>query len=160
MSKIILGVDPGIGRMGFGLIRENKEKLTYLDHGCIVTSQKKTTPDRLLEIYSDLKRIIAKCHPHLVCLEEIYFAKNIKTAMQVSQAKGLVQLICAQKKVPLFSLTPLQLKKILTGQGNATKAQMQKMVQIILSLKKKPAPDDAADALALAIAGSYGKFLK
>lgn len=150
----ILGIDPGYGRLGFGLIEKAGSELQAIDYGCLETLPNKTFSERLLEIASCLKDIIKQAKPDLVAIEELFFFKNLKTAIKVAQSRGAVLLLAAEAGLPIMELTPLQVKQSLSGYGRADKQQIQKMVQMILKLKEKPCPDDAADALAVAIAGA------
>jgi len=150
---IILGIDPGTATTGFGVVTTTPQ-LSWVAHGTIVTPKDKPAQERLLLLEQGLKQLFKKYKPELLCVERLYFFKNIKTALPVSEARGIVLLLAAKNKVPLKELTPLQAKMAVTGYGRAKKPQVQLMVQRILGLKTLPRPDDAADALALAIAVS------
>jgi crossover junction endodeoxyribonuclease RuvC len=150
----ILGIDPGYGRLGFGLIEKTGSELRAIDYGCLETLADKTFSERLLEVAGCLKEIIKQAKPDLMAIEELFFFKNLKTAINVAQSRGAVLLLAAEVGLPIMELTPLQIKQSLSGYGRADKQQIQKMVQVILKLKEKPRPDDAADALAAAIAGA------
>lgn len=147
----ILGVDPGFGRMGYGVIEKIGTEWTHVTHGCVETSAKEAFPDRLLEIHRELTKIIAKYHPNRAAVENLFFAKNAKTAMSVGQARGVILLTLLQAKLTVDEFTPLQVKQAITGYGRAEKKQLQKMISLLLSLPKKPLQDDAADALAVAL---------
>lgn len=153
---IILGIDPGTATIGYGVVKigkgKNPECQTY---GSITTSPKETAANRLKTLYSDLGRLINKYRPDVLAVENVYFFKNLKTAMPVSQAKGVILLAAAQKKLFIKEVTPLQVKMAVVGYGKAEKQQVQKMVKIILNLKEIPRPDDAADALAVALCCSH-----
>ncbi len=151
---IILGVDPGTALIGYGLIKKVGKELKCLDYGCIKTDPQKSTALRLKELEKELKKIIKKHPPDVAAVEDIFFFKNLKTAMKVSQAKGVILLTLAKNNIPIFEYSPLQMKMGITGFGKAEKSQVQRMVQILLNLKTLPKPDDAADALALAICHS------
>jgi crossover junction endodeoxyribonuclease RuvC len=154
-SKRILGVDPGTGILGFGIIDvDTKGKLSMIDAGVIRTPVKQTDSDRLLTIFNELKEIIEEFQPKIMSVEKLFFAQNVTTAMSVSQARGVVLLLGKQASMDLFEYTPLQIKQALTGYGRATKQQIQEMVRVILGLKEQPKPDDCADALAAAICHS------
>lgn len=153
-SLRILGIDPGYGRLGFGLIEKIGSELRAIDYGCLETLSNKTFSERLLEVAICLKEIIKQAKPDLMAIEELFFFKNLKTAINVAQSRGAVLLLAAEVGLPIMELTPLQIKQSLSGYGRADKQQIQKMVQVILKLKEKPRPDDAADALATAIAGA------
>lgn len=148
----IIGIDPGTAITGFGIIECSiSEELKYLDHGCIKTSSKSETPQRLEKINRELELLLKKHKPDILAVENIYFFKNLKTAMPVSQAKGVILFTAAKQKIPIYEFTPLQVKMTITGYGRAEKKQMQEMVKIILNLKIIPRSDDAADALAIAV---------
>jgi crossover junction endodeoxyribonuclease RuvC len=151
---IILGIDPGTATTGFGVIdykKKGKRQLTCLDYGIIQTSPKQSAGERLIQINFDLNEIIKKYKPNLAAVESLFFFKNLKTVMPVSQARGVIIYTLSKKNVPFVELTPQQAKTSVTGYGKATKNQVQKMVKNILELEEMPKPDDAADALALAI---------
>lgn len=154
-SKRILGIDPGTGILGFGIIDVGpKGKLSIVDAGVIRTPAKQADSDRLLTIFDELKEIIEENKPEIMSVEKLFFAQNVTTAMSVSQARGVVLLLGKQARMDLFEYTPLQIKQALTGYGRATKQQIQEMVRVILGLKEQPKPDDCADALAAAICHS------
>lgn len=150
---IVLGIDPGTAIMGFGVV-ETTPKLHWVAHGTIDTPKNKPNQERLLLLEQGLTRLFKKYKPEVLCVERLYFFKNVKTVLPVSEARGVILLIAAKNKVVLKELTPLQAKMAVTGYGRAQKKQVQLMVQQILGLKTFPKPDDAADALALAIASS------
>lgn len=148
----ILGIDPGIGICGFGLIEaKSRMDCTALDFGVITTKIRGELPARLLELYEGLNEVFESCKPEVVSIEKLFFTKNITTGIAVAEARGLVLLVAEQRGVPVFEYTPNEIKKTLTGYGSAGKPQMQEMVREFLGLEKKPKPDDAADALAAAI---------
>lgn len=148
---IIMGIDPGTATTGFGVIDYKKKQALCLDYGVIETSPKNDAADRLKQINFDLDQLLKKYKPGMVAVESLYFFKNLKTAIPVSQARGVIVFTIAKRNIPIAEYTPLQAKMAVTGYGKATKSQVQKMVKSILSLDKIPKPDDAADALALAI---------
>ncbi len=147
---IILGIDPGTATTGFGAIKKNA-KLNLIEYGCIKTVPNLTTAERLNELHKQLNNLIKKHKPDMVAVEDIFFFKNLKTAIKVSQARGVILLTAAKSKIPIFECTPLQVKQATTSYGRAEKIQVQKMVKTLLNLKEIPKPDDAADALAVAI---------
>ncbi len=152
-TRTILGIDPGYGRIGVGVIQQNGAHLVCRSYACI-TPPKHSFPDRLLFIYQSLVELL-QCHaPALVAIEKLYFFKNTTTAIDVSQARGVILLAMRMHGISIHEYTPLQVKHAITGYGKADKQQVQKMVQILLSLPSLPKPDDAADALALAICAS------
>ncbi len=155
----ILGVDPGLSTAGIGLIETGKHPtdVRALDWMTITTPLGLPLPDRLLELANDLERFLKEAKPDLAVVEELFFATNKKTAMDVSQARGVIIVTLKKHGIDVISVTPLQLKTAITGDGHADKLQMQKMVQSILKLDEYPTPADAADALGLAIYGAnYG----
>ena len=150
-NETILGIDPGLASTGWGLIEKNKSKIILIDYGCIITSSKKSMPNRLQEIHEQLKKIIQKYKPSSIALEEIFFAKNAKTALKIGEVRGVIQLTCIESQNPITEFTPLQIKQAITGYGRADKNQIAQMVKLNLNLVKIPKPDHAADALAIAI---------
>lgn len=147
---IILGLDPGIGRCGFGVIDTAKAD-QYVRAGCITTLQADSESTRLAQLGADLEHIIRETHPDAAVVEALFFGKNHKTAMAVSQARGVLLYVLEQHGIPVQSLTPLQIKSRLTGYGNAPKEQIQHVITRQLHLDAVPTPDDAADALAAAL---------
>lgn len=160
MKKIILGIDPGIADTGFGLIEVNGLELKFIDCGVIKTDAKLKLADRLLILYKDLISLIKKYQPNLVAIEELYFNKNVKTALIVGQSRGVALLAFKKKKLSILGLTPSQVKQAVCAYGKAPKKQVQKMVQKILKLNNIPQPDDAADALAIAIGAAGLTYVK
>lgn len=151
----IIGIDPGTGILGFGIIElDAKNKAHLVDAGVIRTPVKEADAVRLATIYKELTAIIKEFKPNIMVVEKLFFAQNVTTAMTVSQARGVVLLCGEQNNLDLFDYTPLQIKQALTGYGRADKNQIQQMVKTILGLKSVPKPDDAADALAVAITHS------
>lgn len=153
-SRIVLGFDPGTAITGYGVLRVNGGDLEVLEYGVIRTPTGVPMPERLVEIFNKSTELIDRYSPVVAGCEQLFFAKNVTTAMQVSQARGVLLLVLAQNNIPLFELTPPQVKQAVTGYGSADKLQVQYMTQQILHLKEAPKPDDAADALAVAIATS------
>lgn len=147
----ILGIDPGTGILGFGLVDFDKGKLKLVDAGVIRTPVHHPDADRLLLIFDELKSLIDEFKPSVMAVEKLFFAQNVTTAMTVAQARGVVLLLGKQYNLDLHEFTPLQIKQAITGYGKAEKTQMQEMVKVLLGLKAIPKPDDAADALATAI---------
>lgn len=150
---ITLGIDPGIADTGWGAVEDKGGKLKCLGYGSIKTKAGLETGDRLVLIAAELKKIIKKFAPNLVAIEELFFAKNVKTAMVVGQARGVAVLTIRQAGLPMLEFKPAQVKQAVSAYGAADKQQVQKMVKLILGLKEIPRPDDAADALAVAICG-------
>lgn len=152
--RLIIGIDPGIADTGFGLIKDDCGRLEMLAYGSIKTSKTDPLTKRLIDLQRQLKTIIDKYQPELAVIEQLFFCTNAKTAIVVGQARGVALLTLAQADIKIIELTPLQVKQGLTGYGKADKKQMQQMVKMILNLKQIPKPDDAADALAMAICGA------
>ncbi len=150
----ILGIDPGTGILGFGVIDVEKGKLKLVDAGVIRTPVNQEDSERLNTIYDELHEIIIELKPQVMSVEKLFFAQNVTTAMSVAQARGVVLLCGKQHQLELFEYTPLQIKQALTSYGRADKKQMQEMVKVFLGLKEVPKPDDCADALAAAICHS------
>lgn len=150
----ILGIDPGTGILGFGIIEASKGKMQLVDAGVIRTPVKEDDAVRLLTIYEELTDIIADSRPVVMSVEKLFFAQNVTTAMTVAQARGVVLLCGQQAGLPMYEYTPLQIKQAVTGYGRAEKKQVQEMVRVILQLETVPKPDDCADALAAAITHS------
>ncbi len=152
----ILGIDPGIGRLGWGVIdKVSSQKVSSIDYGCIETPPKSDPQKRLLEVYTSIIRIIEVHKPEAMSIEELFFGSNTTTAFSVGQARGVVLLAAAQKNIPVAIYTPLQVKVALTGYGRAEKNQVGHMVKTLLKLPTIPTPDDTADALAIALTHAF-----
>lgn len=150
----ILGIDPGTGRLGFGVVDVTKSGYELIDAGVITTPAHTPQDERLLDIYDSLNEIIKANKPTVMSIEKLFFSRNITTAMKVSEARGVAMLCGKKANLKIFEYTPLQIKQTITGYGKADKKQMQEMVRIQLKLKSTPKPDDCADALAAAITHS------
>lgn len=149
---IILGFDPGIATLGYGVIQTEKgKKPQMLDYGIVSTPKEENIAVRLAMLEKGVKQIIDKYKPNEIAIEELFFAKNVKTAIAVAHARGVVLLTCVKECGRIYEYTPLQIKQALTGYGRADKKQIQAMVKMFLNLKAVPKPDDAADALAVAL---------
>lgn len=149
---IIVGFDPGLATLGYGVIRKEKgRKIEMLDYGIVSTPKEENLAIRLTKIELGVKQIIEKFKPDEIAIEELFFAKNVKTAIAVAHARGVVLLTAVKECGKIFEYTPLQIKQALTGYGRADKNQIQQMVKMNLGLKCIPRPDDAADALAVAL---------
>ena len=148
---IILGIDPGLADTGYGVIEKTKSQITSIDFGCINTKAGVPDEQRLVEIHKSINQLIKKYKPDIIAVEKLFFGKNVKTAMSVSKARGVIILAVGKNKSELVEHTPLQVKQALTGYGQASKDQVKAMVKIILNLDQAPKSDDAADALAIAI---------
>ncbi len=152
MSLTILGIDPGIADTGFGVIKKDKDgNINCLDYGSIKTKANADLSYRLEVLSQELDKIIKKYKPELIAIEQLFFCKNVKTALMVGQARGVVMLVARQNKIVIEEFTPLQVKQAVSAYGKAEKMQVARMVKLLLKLNKLPRPDDAADALAIAI---------
>ncbi len=147
----IIGIDPGTGILGFGIIDYLSSNLKLIDAGVIRTTKNDQPENRLEVIFNELTEIIKENKPDIMSVEKLFFAQNVTTAMSVSQARGVVLLCAKQANLKIFEYTPLQIKQSLTGYGRADKKQIQEMVKVLLKLDNIPKPDDCADALAAAI---------
>lgn len=156
----ILGIDPGIGRCGWGVIDSNGSKLTAIDYGCIETKPKSEITGRLLEINREVEAVIKKYKPDALSIEELFFGTNSTTAFSVGQARGVILLLAAVHKLPVGIYTPLEVKMAVTGYGRAEKNQIGQMVKVILKLEKPPKLDDTADALAVALTHGFSAKIK
>ena len=149
---LVIGIDPGTAITGYGLIREDESgNLAAVDYGVIQTPAGQPMPQRLLELYRQLKEIVLLHRPDSGAVEKLFFQKNVKTAITVGQGRGVSILALAEADVPVAEYTPLEIKQAVAGYGGADKSQIQQMVRAILQLESIPQPDDAADALAVAI---------
>ncbi len=155
----ILGIDPGIQTTGYGVIQKKKGSgqlgLQCIAYGCITTPKEKTRGERLWLLEKGLIKLFSEYKPDIMAVESIFFFKNLKTVMPVSEARGVILLVGAKKKIPLYEFTPLQVKLAITGYGRADKKQLQRMSKEILQLSAVPKPDDAADALSIAVTCSF-----
>lgn len=151
----IIGIDPGTGILGFGVVDVIKGKFRMVDAGVIATPAHTPLDIRLEDIYDSLTEIIAEVKPDVMSIEKLFFAKNVTTAMSVSHARGVAMLAGRKARLPIAEYTPMQIKQTVTGYGGADKKQVQEMVRIQLGLKVAPQPDDCADALAAAITHSF-----
>jgi len=147
----VLGIDPGTATVGWAILEKNKGEIRSIEYGHISTSKKRSDSERLLEISQDIEEIIKKYQPHAASVEDLFFFKNLKTAIQVAQARGAILLTLEKYGLTIAEYTPLQIKQALTGYGRAEKQQVQEMVKNILTLSEIPKPDDTADAIAAAL---------
>ena len=152
---IIIGIDPGFAITGYGIIKYDNNKFCVLDYGAIITESDLRLSERLLIINNKLEELIARYNPDVFSIEELFFNKNIKTALNVGHGRGVVLLVAARNNKEIFEYTPLQVKQSVVGYGRARKPQIQQMVKMILNLKEIPKPDDVADALAVAICHAH-----
>lgn len=156
----ILGIDPGFGRVGYGIIEQTSgNNWRAVSYGCISTDPKESFVERLKDIHGELLNLIKEYKPTMMAVEELFFAKNVTTAMQVAQARGVIILTGVENKLPIQEFTPQEVKQGITGSGRAEKSQMQKVVAMILGLKEKIKSDDAADALAVALTAGQSMWL-
>jgi len=154
---IILGIDPGIADTGYGVIKAAGQTCAAIAHGTIQTPANTPLPDRLKTLYDDLTQLISLHKPDAIAVEELFFAKNTKTAITVSHARGIILLAAKNAECAVREFTPLQIKQALVGYGRADKNQVQQMVKILLHLDTIPKPDDAADGLAIALCAAQTK---
>ncbi len=152
---IILGIDPGIAIVGYGVIDYTGNKFTVIDYGAITTPAGMKVENRLNEIYNSLNVIMDKYKPEFMAIEELFYNKNAKTVINVAEARGVTLLSAARKNIPIYEYTPLQVKQAVVGYGRAEKKQVQQMTKVLLNLEKVPKPDDTADALAIAICHAH-----
>jgi len=158
---LVLGLDPGIAITGYGLVRESPAgDLTCIEYGTVTTPAGEPTPSRLLSIDRDLGALIARYKPDVVAVEELFFSRNVTTALTVGQARGVAILSAARAGVPVREYKPMEVKQAVTGYGRAPKTQVQEMVRLLLNLDHIPQPDDAADAVAVAVCHVYNVRLE
>ena len=151
-SRIVIGIDPGTAITGYGLVREQENgELEWIAHGVVTTPSDWDEPKRLLELYQKLCEILSNYKPDCCAVEKLFFQKNVKTAIRVGQGRGAALIAAARSELPVGEYTPLEVKQAVVGYGSADKRQVQQMVKVLLGLSDIPKPDDAADALAVAI---------
>ena len=156
---LVLGIDPGIAITGYGLVASDGQALKPVAFGVLRTPAHTPTADRLIMLYDQLQELIREFNPDVAAVEQLFFWSNVTTAMNVSEARGVIKLVLAQRSLPNSEYTPMQVKQAVTGYGKADKAQVQSMVKMLLCLEETPRPDDAADALAVAICHiSFDRF--
>ncbi len=148
---IVLGIDPGLATMGWGVLKSERGRFETIDYGVVLTPKTETLPVRLAMLEEGVKKLVDKYTPDEIALEELFFNNNITTGINVAQARGVILLTCVKNCGRLYEYTPLQIKQALTGYGRAEKKQIQIMVKTLLRLDGIPKPDDAADALAVAL---------
>ena len=153
---VILGIDPGLATMGYGVLEKDRNgNVKVLDYGVVLTPKEENLPVRLALLEEGIGKILAKFKPDEIAVEELFFSKNVTTGIAVAHARGVTLLTCVKRCGRLFEYTPMQIKQALTGYGKADKRQMQQVTAQLLRLKSIPRPDDAADALAVALCHSY-----
>lgn len=148
---IVLGIDPGLATMGWGVIESLQGSQRLIEAGAIITTPKQTLPDRLKQIMADMQALLLRFRPEEIAFEELFFAKNVTTALTVGAARGVAVAICADYTDALYEYTPMQVKQAIVGYGGAEKRQIQQMVKLMLKLPDIIRPDDAADAVAIAM---------
>jgi crossover junction endodeoxyribonuclease RuvC len=156
----ILGIDPGTATTGYGLISVSQGRYTAIDYGCILTDKQDTAAQRLAQLYDSMRALLANAKPDVVAVEKLFFNTNVTTAMTVGQARGVVMLAVEQRHIELAEYTPLQVKMAVCGYGRAKKPQIKQMMMTLLRLTQIPKPDDAADALAIAMCHGSGRAVK
>jgi len=147
----VLGIDPGYAIIGYGVVKAENCNFTPVAYGCITTDADTDFNQRLKLIYEDMNKLIEKAKPDCVAIEKLYFQNNQKTAIMVAEARGVILLVCQLHNIPIYEYTPLQVKTVVTGYGKAKKQQVMDMTKRLLKLRQMPKPDDAADALAIAV---------
>jgi crossover junction endodeoxyribonuclease RuvC len=154
---VILGIDPGYGRCGWGVIEVLGNRLSAVECGVVETPSGQPLPERLVILFQELNEVIRRHAPTEVAIEELFFSKNVKTGIDVGQARGVTVLVCAQNGLKVAEYKPVEIKLAVTGYGAATKSQVQKMVQTLLNVRDLSARDDAFDALAVAICHAHSR---
>lgn len=149
-NRVVVGFDPGTARLGFGVVAGDDDPQP-LDYGVLETAASIPMPERLKQLYEGVCEILRTYRPDVCAIEQLFFSRNVTTALSVGQARGIVMLAAAQASVPVVEYKPAEVKQAVSGYGKADKAQMQEMVRLILGLQEAPYPDDAADALAVAL---------
>jgi len=157
-SMRIIGIDPGYAIVGYGVLDYNGSRFSVVDYGAVTTHADMPFVNRLDHIYSELDLLINKFNPQFMSIEKLFFTTNQKTAIDVAQARGVIQLSAVKNGVDIFEYTPLQVKQSVVGYGKAEKKQVQQMTKTLLNLEKVPKPDDTADALAIAICHAHSAF--
>lgn len=151
----IIGIDPGIATTGYGIVDSDGQRSTAIEYGCVLTAKELSTPERLQIIYRELTAIVTLFEPQVMAVEKLFFNKNLNSAMQVGEARGVAVLTGVHAGLNVYEYTPLQVKQAVVGYGRAEKKQVQQMVKVLLNLIKIPRPDDAADGLAIALCHAH-----
>jgi len=157
---LVLGIDPGTAITGFGLVREEEEGLALVAYGVITTAANQPLPERLQLIYQGLAQVTRQHQPQQAAVEELFFSRNARTALSVGHARGVALLALADAGLPIYEYKPLEVKQAITGYGGADKGQVQEMVRLLLNLDHVPQPDDAADAVAVAVCHIHSARMK
>jgi len=152
---IVCGIDPGTARVGWAFVESLGQKFSLLHSGCITTEASQPEEMRLSIIYTEIVNLFRQYNPTVLSIESLFFTTNAKTVIPVAQARGIVLLAAAQKKIPIQSISPLAVKKTICGDGRADKKQVEQMIMILLKLSKPPKPDDTVDAIAIALAATF-----
>ena len=147
----VIGLDPGTAITGYGIVEGEDDALRLVHYGAILTKPDQPMPDRLNTLYTELRQVLSTHRPEAAVVEKLFFSKNVRTALSVGQGRGVALLALAQSDLPIFEYTPLEVKQSVVGYGRASKDQVQQLVKLLLQLDHLPEPDDAADALAIAI---------
>jgi crossover junction endodeoxyribonuclease RuvC len=150
-----IGIDPGTATMGWGVLDARSGQLQPVEYGAITTPARTPPAERLLQLHTGLRDLLQQFVPDAAAVEELFFSRNVTTALAVGQARGVILLTCAQAGIPVYEYKPLEVKQAVVGYGGADKRQMQEMVRLTLNLQRAPRPDDTADALAVAICHAY-----
>ena len=150
-ATAVLGIDPGVARMGYGAVVRDGGRLRALEYGTVTTKAHTPFEMRLVILFNELQKVVKRVKPRVVAMEELFFSRNVKTAIAVGQARGVALLVCGLAGVPVCEYRPMEVKQAVSGYGGADKQQVQKMVKLFLGLQEVPKPDDTADALAIAI---------
>jgi crossover junction endodeoxyribonuclease RuvC len=148
---LVLGIDPGTAITGYGLVHEQDDGLSLVECGVVTTPSSQPLPERLQTIYRSLSDVIRRCQPEQAAVEELFFSRNVRTALSVGHARGVALLALADAGLPIYEYKPLEIKQAVAGYGGADKQQVQEMVRMLLNLDRVPQPDDAADAVAVAV---------
>ncbi|MDD3335106.1 MAG: crossover junction endodeoxyribonuclease RuvC [Eubacteriales bacterium] len=148
---VILGIDPGLATLGWGVIEAAQGRQRLIEYGCILTTPKQRFPERLKQINDDMRTLLIRFQPEEIAFEELFFAKNVTTALTVGAARGVSVAACAEYTENLYEYTPMQVKQAVVGYGGAEKQQVQQMVKLLLHMEEIARPDDAADAIAIAL---------
>lgn len=150
-NRVVMGIDPGIARVGYGLVMQTSQGLLMVHYGCIQTEKDLATAARLHAVYREIGALLDEYRPESVSVERLFFTQNVTSAMQVSEVRGVILLAAYERQIPIAEYTPQQIKQAVSGSGRADKKQVQEMVKRLLALEHVPRPDDAADGLAAAI---------
>jgi crossover junction endodeoxyribonuclease RuvC len=150
-KRVILGIDPGLARMGYGAVVQQGSQMRALEYGTLITEAHQPLEQRLAVIFRKVQKVLKKVKPEVVAMEELFFSRNVKTAIVVGQARGVALLACGLAGLPVYEYKPVEVKQAVAGFGGADKEQVQKMVKLLLGLREIPKPDDTADALAIAM---------